>query len=55
MKTLTKEQAEAVHAFMECFDMHTTGAWARIEDAMRNDFGIEDPEAILEEAKEALQ
>tara|TARA_R110000851_G_scaffold22626_16_gene67054 strand:+ start:1142 stop:1333 length:192 start_codon:yes stop_codon:yes gene_type:complete len=55
MKTLTKEQAEAVYAFMECFDLHSTGAWAPIERAMIEDFGIVDPEDILEEAKMALQ
>jgi len=31
MKTLTDEQA-AIYAFMECFDLHTTGAWFAIED-----------------------
>ena len=55
MKTLTAEQAAAIYAFMECFDLHTTGAWTAIEAAMRDDFGITDPEEILEEAKEALQ
>lgn len=55
MKTLTEAQAQAVHAFMECFDLHTTGVWPGIESAMIEDFGIEDPETILEEAKEALQ
>ena len=55
MKTLKEEQAEAVFAFMECFDMHTTGAWVAIESAMIDDFGISDPEDILEDAKQALQ
>jgi hypothetical protein len=55
MKTLTRDQAAAVYAFMECFDLHTTGAWANIERAMAQDFGISDPEGILEEAKQALQ
>jgi hypothetical protein len=55
MKTLTSDQAEALLAFCECFDLLTTGAWQPIEEAMREDFGIEDPEAALEEAKEALR
>jgi hypothetical protein len=55
MKTLTKEQAEAVYAFMECFDMHTTGVWSGIETAMIEEFGIDDPEDILEAAKQSLQ
>ena len=55
MKALTSEQAMALLAFMECFDLYTTGAWVGVEKGMREDFGIEDPEAALEEAKEALQ
>ena len=54
MHVLTEEQAAAVLAFLECFDLHTTGVWAAIERAMREEFGIEDPEAALEAAKEAL-
>jgi hypothetical protein len=55
MKPLTEGQALAVYAFMECFDMHTTGVWAGIEAAMIQDFGIDDPEDILEAAKQSLQ
>lgn len=55
MKTLTKEQAQALFAFCECFDLYTTGAWAQVENGMREDFGIEDPEIAIEDAKEALQ
>jgi hypothetical protein len=55
MKTLTNEQAEALYAFCECFDLHTTGVWARIEQAMIEDFGIDSPEDAIESAKQALQ
>lgn len=54
MKTLTDQQAATIRAFMEAFDLTTTGAWAGIEACMRDDFGIEDPEAALEDAKTAL-
>lgn len=55
MKTLTNEQADALEAFCECFDLHTTGVWAHIEEGMRSDFGIEDPEEAIEEARRALR
>jgi len=55
MKKLTDEQAHAILAFMECFDLHTTGAWTSIESAMQEDFGVDDPEEALEDAKRALQ
>ena len=54
MKTLTSEQASALVAFLDAFDLTTTGAWAGIESCMRDDFGIDDPEAALAEAREAL-
>lgn len=55
MKTLTKKQAEVIRAFLDAFDLTTTGAWAGIEACMRDDFGIEDPEAALEDVKAALE
>jgi hypothetical protein len=55
MKTLTEEQATALTAFLECFDLHTTGVWAVLMEAMREEWGIEDPEAALEDARGALQ
>ena len=55
MKTLTAEQANALSAFLDGFDQTTTGAWSPIEEHMRDNWDIEDPEAALEEAREALQ
>ncbi len=55
MKTLTDEQAHAIRSFMEAFDLTTTGVWTGIEECMRESFGIEDPEAALEDAKSALE
>lgn len=54
-KTLTEEQAHVLIAFMECFDLHTTGAWSAIETAMRDDFGVADPEEALEDVKNVLR
>ena len=54
MKVLTAEQAAALIAFLDAFDLTATGVWAGIESCMRDDFGIEDPEAALAEAREAL-
>lgn len=54
MVTLTRQQAEALKAFLDAFDLHTTGAWAPIEAAMREEFGIDDPEDALEDARQAL-
>lgn len=54
MITLTREQAETLKAFLDAFDLTTTGAWGPIEQAMIDDFGIEDPEAALEDARAAL-
>ena len=54
MVTLTAKQAEALFAFCEAFDLVTTGVWAQVEQSMRDDFGIEEPEQQLEEAKRAL-
>ncbi len=55
MITLTRDQADAIVAFCESFDLYTTGAWAQIEDGMRDDFGIEDPESALEDALRTLR
>ena len=55
MKILTDSQAAALDAFMECFDIHVSGAWIRIEEAMQDDFGIENPESAVEEAIRALR
>lgn len=55
MKFLTDEQAMTLVAFLESFDLHTTGAWVAIEQAMRDEWGIDDPEAALNDAREALQ
>lgn len=52
---LTSKQAEVLLAFCECFDLYVTGAWPAIETGMRDDFGVEDPENELEEAKNALR
>ncbi len=55
MKTLTNEQAAVLLAFLEAFDMTTTGVWAGIEACMRDDFGIDSPEAALTEVRDTLQ
>lgn len=57
MKTheLTEQQAAALLAFLETFDLHTTGVWALLAEKMTEEWGIEDPESALEDAKQALQ
>lgn len=55
MKVLTDEQAAALAAFLDAFDIALTGAWAPVEAAMRDDFGISDPEDALEDARRALE
>jgi len=55
MVVLTLAQAAALEAFCECFDLNSTGLWSRIEDDMREDFGIIDPEGDLESARRALR
>lgn len=56
--TLSAESAAAlaafVDAFVDAFDLHTTGVWAGIKEAMRDDFGIDDPEEALRVAREEL-
>ncbi len=53
MIKLTREQAEALKAFLDAFDLHTTGIWSTIEEAMV-EMGIDDPETALEDARNAL-
>lgn len=55
MKTLTKEQVEALLAFLDAFDQRTTGVWSGIEEHKKENWGIEDPESAIEAAREALQ
>lgn len=52
--TLSAESAAALAAFVDAFDLHATGVWAGIEEAMRDDFGIDDPEEALRVAREEL-
>lgn len=53
--TLTAEQVAAAHAFIEAFHLNTTGVWVEVEAAMRDDFGIPNPEAALDDLLTALQ
>lgn len=53
MKNLTKKQTNTLLAFLECYDLYGPG-WAGIEQGMKNDFGVEDPEGDLEDARNAL-
>ena len=55
MKVLTSEQATVLLAFIEAFDLTTTGAWAPIESEMRENWGIDDPEAALQDVRQALE
>ncbi|MDD2870110.1 hypothetical protein [Neomegalonema sp.] len=55
MVTLTEEQTQALEAFFESFDLRTTGAWALVEEGMREDWGVEDPEAAIEGVRRALR
>jgi hypothetical protein len=53
MKTLSREHVDTLTAFLAAFD-GLTGAWVHAEKTMREDWGIEDPEAAIEAAREAL-
>lgn len=53
--TLTGDQAYTLIAFLESFDIHTTGAWRQVAEGMTEDFAIPDPEAALQDARDALQ
>lgn len=55
MKTLTQEQVDALLAFLDAFDQTATGAWTRIEEHMRDNWGIDNPEEAIEQATEALR
>lgn len=55
MPRITDENAQAIIAFMDAFDLHITGIWPVIEKAMREEGGIDNPEEALEQAREALQ
>lgn len=52
---LTGEQAYTLLAFLESFDLRTTGAWRAVADGMTEDFAIPDPEAALDDLRDALQ
>lgn len=54
MKELSKKQATALLAFLDGFD-RLTGAWPTIEGVMREEWGLDDPEAALEDARSALE
>jgi len=54
MKTLTEEQAQAITAFFEAFDLHQSGLWPVIEKVMKEEWGIDDPDAAITEAREAI-
>lgn len=54
-KTLTEDQANALLSFIQGFEETTTGVWAHVAEWMRENGGIDDPEAALEDAREALQ
>lgn len=53
MKNLTDKQANTLLAFVECFDLYGPG-WPGIERGMKDDFGVEDPEEDLDDARAAL-
>lgn len=53
MKTLTDKQANTLFAFLECYDLHGPG-WQAVEQGMRDDFDIENPEDDLEDARGTL-
>jgi hypothetical protein len=50
---LTETQKNTLFAFLECYDLHGP-AWSAIEQGMRDDFGVDDPENDLEDARSAL-
>lgn len=54
MKTLTEAQVNALLAFLDAFEQTITGVWPGIDGHMRVNWGIDDPEAALEEAINAL-
>jgi hypothetical protein len=55
MVTLTREQAHVLLAHINAIELCLTGVWPTIEQYMRNEEGIDDPEMTLEDARQALQ
>lgn len=53
--SLSRDQAAAAIAFIEAFNLHTTGVWCAVEAGMRDSFGIADPEAAIDDLLNALQ
>jgi hypothetical protein len=49
------EQARVLLAFLEAFDLHTTGVWAVVAAAMKEEHGVDDPEEALEAARRTLR
>lgn len=52
---LTGDQAYTLMAFLESFDLRTTGVWRQVAESMIEDFAITNPETALAEARDALQ
>lgn len=50
---MNQKHKNTLLAFLECYDLHGPG-WPGIEAGMRTDFGVENPEEDLEEAREYL-
>ncbi|MEM1344866.1 MAG: hypothetical protein AAGI34_09840 [Pseudomonadota bacterium] len=55
IKKLSPEQATTLLAFIAGVEDSTTGAWSAIAEHMREEWGIVDPEAALEDASKALE
>ena len=51
--TISKKQADVLRAFLDSYELRGPG-WPGIEQGMREDFGVQDPETDLENAREAL-
>lgn len=54
-KNLNTDQANAVLGFMDAFEQRVTGVWSAIEEHMRENWGIEDPEQALEDVRQTLE
>lgn len=50
---LENKHIEVLTAFLDAFDLYGSG-WPRIEQAMQEEFGIDNPEDELAKAREAL-
>ena len=55
MATLTREQAWALQAYLTAIELYASGVWGAVEGAMRDEFGIDDPESALADAQQALE